>query len=62
MYILVVLSFIFSGCLGVFFYLQLKEKEDDIEELYNLFYEKKEEERIIKNKKGNILKYDKRIY
>lgn len=61
MYILVILSYILTGCIGVFFYIQIKEKEDDIEELYNLFYERENQERN-KKKKGKIIDYDRRIY
>lgn len=38
MYILLIMNFIFTCCLGVFFFIKLKDKEDDIEELYNIFY------------------------
>lgn len=61
MYILIILSYILTGCIGVFLYIQLKEKEDDIEELYNLFYERENQERN-KKKKGKIIDYDRRIY
>lgn len=61
MYILLAINFLFTGFIGVFFYNQLKEKEDDIEELYDLFYKKEEEEKNVK-KKGRIVKYDRSIF
>lgn len=54
MYILLILSFIFTGCLGVFFYIQLKEKEDDIEELYDLIYGHIEEDNHSTNVRTTI--------
>ena len=61
MYLLIILNFICICCLGVFFFIQLKEKEDDIEELYDLYYGHLTAE---ENKKKNekVLRYDKRIF
>ena len=58
MYILLIINFLFSCCIGVFLYNQLKEREDEIEELYNLFYDFINSEQ---NKKKNIRK-DKVMY
>lgn len=38
MEILLFLNFVFTCCLGVYFYTQLKEKEDEINELYDMYY------------------------
>ena len=63
MYILILFNFIFMCFIGVFLFIKLKEKEDDIEELYDLIYEqnqikdyKKKQES--KKQKGVILNYD----
>ena len=38
MWVLIFLNFLFSCCLSVFFYTQLKNKEDDINELFDMYY------------------------
>ncbi len=60
MYLLLIMNFIFTCCVGVFFYNQIKEKEDEIEELYDLLYDHfKQDENSEKNKKkGKIYYYD----
>lgn len=65
MYILILMNFLFSCCIGVFLYNQMKETEDGIEELYDLYYEHLEEERNYKNKKekkGRVIKVDRGIF
>lgn len=65
MYILLILNFLFTCCVGVFFYNQIKEKEDDIDELYDLYYEHLENEKNYKNKKkekGRVIKIDTSIF
>lgn len=61
MYILIILNFICICCVGVFLFIQLKEKEDEIDELYDLYYSHIEEDKKIK-KREKIIKYDKRIF
>lgn len=61
MYLLIILNFIFICCVGVFLFIQLKEKEDEIEELYDLYYSHIEEDKKIK-KKEKVIRYDKRIF
>jgi len=61
MYILLAINFLFTGFIGVFFYNQLKDLEDDVEEIYDLFYKKEEEEKNIK-KRGKVVKYDRSIF
>ena len=57
MYILIIMNFIFTCCLGVFFFIKLKDKEDDIEELYNVFYEELQiNSRYFNNEKQNKIK------
>ena len=57
MYILIIMNFIFTCCLGVFLFIKLKDQEDDIEELYNVFYEELQtNSRYFKNEKQNKLK------
>lgn len=60
MYILLLLNFLFVCFIGVYFYNQLKDKEDDIEQLYDLFYNHlKEDENSEKNrKKGKVMLID----
>lgn len=64
MYILLFINFLLTCFIGVFLFNQLKEKEDDIEELYDLYYKHLEEEENFKNKnmKGNVIKIDRRIF
>lgn len=61
MYILLAINFLFTCFIGVFFYNQLKDLEDDVEEIYDLFYKKEEEEKKIK-KRGKVVKYDRSIF
>ena len=61
MYLLIILNFIFICCVGVFLYIQLKEKEDEIEELYDLYYKHLEDEEKVK-KKGKVVRYDRNIF
>lgn len=59
MYILIIMNFIFTCCLGVFFFIKLKDKEDDIEELFDMFYEEininKEYKEKNKKNKGRLI-------
>lgn len=61
MYLLIIINFIFICCVGVFLYIQLKEKEDEIEELYDLYYKHLEDEEKVK-KKGKVVRYDRNIF
>ena len=53
------MNFIFTCCLGVFFFIKLKDKEDDIEELFDMFYEEininKEYKKKNKKSKGRLI-------
>ena len=64
MYILLFINFLLTCCIGVFLFNQLKEREDDIEELYNLYYHHLEEDIKFnsKNNKGKVVKFDKCIF
>ena len=65
MYILLLINFLFIFCIGVFLYNQIKETEDSVEELYDLYYEHLEEERNYKakkEKKGRVIKIDSSIF
>ena len=64
MYILLFLNFILTCCIGVFLFNQVKEKEDEIEELYNLYYKHLEEEENVKSKKkkGSVIRIDRGIF
>lgn len=65
MYILIFINFLLICFVGVFLFNQLKEKEDDIDELYNLYYEHLTEDKSIevkKNKKGSVIKFDRSIF
>lgn len=59
MYVLLIMNFIFTCCLGVFFFIKLKDKEDDIEELFDMFYEEininKEYKEKNKKSKGRLI-------
>lgn len=59
MYVLIIMNFIFTCCLGVFFFIKLKDKEDDIEELFDMFYEEininKEYKKKNKKSKGRLI-------
>lgn len=59
MYVLIIMNFIFTCCLGVFFFIKLKDKEDDIEELFDMFYEEininKEYKEKNKKSKGRLI-------
>lgn len=59
MYVLIIMNFIFTCCLGVFFFIKLKDKEDDIEELFDMFYEEininKEYMKKNKKSKGRLI-------
>lgn len=59
MYVLIIINFIFTCCLGVFFFIKLKDKEDDIEELFDMFYEEininKEYKKKNKKSKGRLI-------
>ena len=39
MYILILINFLFCCSLSVVFFMNLKEKDDEIQELYDIFYE-----------------------
>lgn len=62
MYILILFNFIFMCFVGVFLFIKLKEKDDEIEELYDLVYQMKDYSKTQENKKqkGVILRYDNR--
>lgn len=64
MYILLFINFLLLCIECVFLFNQLKEKEDDIEELYDLYYKHLEEEESFKNKnrEGKVIKIDRRIF
>lgn len=64
MYILLFLNFLLTCCIGVFLFNQIKEREDEIEELYDLYHSYYEEilKRNNKKEKGKVIKIDKRIF
>ena len=61
-----VVNFILICCVGVFLFVVLKDKEDAIEELYDMYYEHDEllrnKEKKTKKKKAKVISIDKRIY
>ena len=64
MWAIIFLNFLFTCCIAVFFYIQLKDKEDDINELYDMYYklyEFKENNNKQKNK-GKVINFDKCIF
>ena len=55
MYVLILINFLFCCSLSVVFFINLKEKDDEIQELYDIFYEELQismatENRNMKNK------------
>lgn len=64
MYILILILFIFTCCLGVYFFINLKYLKDEINELYDLVFKLNEDignlERNL-NKKDKVIKYDRYV-
>lgn len=58
MYLLIIGNFILTCCVGIYLYIQLKEREDEIEELYDLHEEHIREceysTKIKKKKEGKV--------
>lgn len=60
MYLLIIGNFILTCCIGIYLYVQLKEREDEIEELYDI-YEKHISEceySTKKKKEGKVFYFD----
>ena len=67
MWAIVFLNFIFTCCIAVFFYTQQKDKEDYINELYDMYYKlyeiKENKENNNKTKsKSKVINFDKCIF
>lgn len=64
MYILILTLFIFTCCLGVYFFVNLKYKSDEINELYDLVFKLNEDIGNVErnfNKRNNVIKYDRYV-
>lgn len=60
-----IISFIFTCCLAVFFYTKLKERDDELDEFYEIFYKHVEEDNLRNSKtnsKKGVLKYDRNVF
>ena len=64
MFIYIVLLFIYVNCLFVYFYIKLSEKDSEIDEIYDMYYDlyngqvSKDEKKIKEHKSiGKVIKF-----